>query len=356
MLRIVRNPFFALLVLCFLAAGMFAAGPPPLDPLPTPITNNAVASLKVHGQVVIFSLMGMGAKKTWDAVTNSVFALDLETGKWTEMRAVPGAVGRIGASAIGAGDQIFLFGGYVVDAQGGETTVPDGNVYEAEVGRWYRAADIPVPVDDSVIGIYRERYVYLISGWSKNDAVKNVQIYDSQTNTWQQGTPLAGTPVFGHAGALVGDTIIYVDGAYKNPAGAKPKFIASDECWMGKIDHKNPAKITWSKLPPHPGSARYRIAAGSAEHDNKVYFSGGSSDPYNFNGIGYDGKPAEPSPVTFAYNLHSQKWETINEKTPDPTMDHRGLLVTPEGLVIIGGMAQGQQVTAHVALLPKKVK
>jgi len=356
MVRFLRNPFLVFLALLCLGAGLLGVSAPPLDPLPSPISNNAVASLKVHGRLMLFSFMGIGPKKTWDAVSNGASALDTETGKWTELRAVPGAAGRIGTSAIGAGDQVFLFGGYVVDAQGGETTVPDGNVYETEVGRWYRAADIPVPVDDSVIGIYRERYVYLISGWSKNDAVRNVQVYDAQSNTWRQGTPLAGTPVFGHAGAVVGDTIIYVDGAYKNPAGAKPKFITSDECWMGKIDHKHPEKITWSKLPPHPGSARFRIAAGGGEHENRVYFSGGSSTPYDYNGIGYDGTPAEPSPTTFAFNVHSGKWETLNQKTPNPTMDHRGLLVTSEGLVIIGGMEKGQQVTARVAVLPKQVK
>jgi hypothetical protein len=32
-------------------------------------------------------------------------------------------------------------------------------------------------------------------------------------------------------------------------------------------------------------------------------------------------------------------------------MDHRGLLVTHRGLVIVGGMAKGQQVTAQVTVV-----
>ena len=60
--------------------------------------------------------------------------------------------------------------------------------------------------------------------------------------------------------------------------------------------------------------------------------------------------------MTFAFNLRSGKWETINEHTPQPTMDHRGLLVLPEGLVIIGGMEKAQQVTSRVAILPKAGK
>src|SRR6266849_7919978 len=120
---------------------------------------------------------------------------------------------------------------------------------------------------------------------------------------------------------------------------------------MGKIDHHDPAKIQWSKLPSHPGSARYRIAAGGSEKDQKVYFSGGTDNPYNYNGVGYNGQPAEPSPVTFAFNVHTGAWETITENTPDPTMDHRGLLVTNRGLVIVGGMEKAQQVTPKVTVI-----
>ena len=114
-------------------------------------------------------------------------------------------------------------------------------------------------------------------------------------NKWSQATPIPGTPVFGHAGALVDDTIIYVDGARKNPSGSSPRYVASDECWMGKIDHHDRTRIQWTKLPNHPGTARYRIAAGGSEKDQKIYFAGGTDNPYDYNGIGYDGKPSEPS-------------------------------------------------------------
>jgi N-acetylneuraminic acid mutarotase len=217
--------------------------------------------------------------------------------------------------------------------------------------RWYRGDDIPVPVGDSVLGVYRERYIYLIGGWSKTDAVRDVQVYDTEKNKWMKATPIPGTPVFGHAGAIVGDTVVYVDGAYRNPDGAGSKYLASSECWMGKLDKHDVTKIEWSKLLPHPGAARYRIAAGAGERENRIYFSGGTDNPYNFNGIGYNGQPAEPSPVTFAFNVRSGKWETISENTPNPTMDHRGLVVVGHSLVMVGGMEKGQQVTPKVTVV-----
>ena len=348
-MRILRVSF-----LLALSGNLLWAAEPKMQPLPAPLSNNAVASLKARGGLRLYSLMGIGPKKKWDAVSNAVYALDPDTGEWTELRPVPGTAGRIAAAAAGARDHVFLFGGYVLDAQGGETTVPDVSVYAPLSDRWSRASDTPVPVDDSVIGVYQDRYIYLVSGWSNNDAVRNVQVYDGAKDKWLQATPIPGTPIFGHAGALVNDTIIYVDGAHRNPAGSQPKYVASDECWMGKIDHHDPAKIQWSKLPSHPGNARYRIAAGGSEKDQKIFFSGGTDNPYNYDGVGYDGHLSEPVAVTFAFNLRTGKWETLNDKTPNPTMDHRGLLVAPHGLVTIGGMEQGQRVTSRVTVLPRK--
>ena len=344
--------FFLLLLLSAWQAAVADSG---VEPLPDPISNNAVAMLKVRGKILLFSFMGIGPKKNSDAITNTAFFLDAKEGKWSAIHPVPGMAGRIGAAAAGIEDDLFLFGGYVADAQSG-ITVPDVDVYHPASDRWLRGTDLPVAVGDSVIGVFRDRYIYLVGGRSNREVVNSVQVYDTQKGKWEQATPIPGAPVFGHAGTLVDDTIIYVDGARKNPFGNGPRYIASDECWMGKIDHHDHTRIGWTKLPSHPGTARYRIAAGGSEKDQKIYFAGGTDNPYDYTGIGYDGKPSEPSPMTFDFNLHNGKWETIDENTPNPTMDHRGLLVTHEGLVLIGGMKKGQKVTDEVTLLSKQAK
>lgn len=344
----IRFAFAALLVL----GGFLLAADYPIPPLPEAVSNNAVAMLKVHDELELFSLMGIGAKKTWEAVSNEAYEIDTSTGKAYTIHAIPGTAGRIGAAAVGAADRVFLFGGYVI-YQGGGKAVPDANIYEPAHDSWSRGADLPVAVGDAVIGVYHDRYIYLVGGRSNTGLISSVQMYDLDRKRWSQATFIPGTPVFGHAGALVDDTIVYVDGAARNPSGNSPKYVASDECWQGKINHHDPSRIEWTKLPSHPGTARFRIAAGGSEHDRMIYFTGGSDNPHDINGLGYDGKPSEPSPATFAFNLQTGKWEMLNENTPDPAMDHRGLLATREGLVVIGGMAKGQQVSAKVVLLSK---
>lgn len=326
------------------------------DPLPLALSNSAVAAVKIEKHLFLYSFMGIGEKKTWDAITNRAFALDAETGKWTEIRPVPGPAGRLAASAAAVKDLIYLLGGYTLDSKGDETSVKSVEVLVPGRNVWYRGTDMPMPLDNSVIGVYRDRYIYTISGWSQTEAVHNVPLYDSEKNLWQEATAIPGSAVFGHAGSIVDDTIVYVDGAHKNPSGDPPQYLLSDECWMGKIDHRDPTKIQWTKIANHPGKPRYRMAAGASEHDRKIYFSGGAEELHDYRGLDAGGRAAEPSPVTFAWNLRTSKWEIINDKTPNPTLDNRGLLATPEGLVRIGGMEAGQKVTARVAILPVKKK
>ncbi len=340
----------AFLLPIFCAVFLLAAEDSKIPAMPNAVSNNAVAALKNGTEV--YSMMGVGTKKTWDDITNKVFVLRFKSGKWIEGRSVPGVAGRLGSAAIGVRGQVFVFGGYTVDGQGNEFTLGDVNSYLPDEHRWYRAADIPVPVDQAVIGMAHDRYVYLIGGRSKDGPVNNVQIYDAEKNTWEQGKPFPGPAVFGHAGGLTDETIVYVDGAKKDPAGGTG-YVLSDECWMGKIDKKEPNKIDWSKLPAHPGPGRMGIGAGGgAEH--KVLFSGGATALHNYKFQGADGKPVEISPVTFAFDLHGTRWETITEDTFDVRSDARGIVFTPLGPLIIGGTLKNSAVSARVLDLPKK--
>jgi hypothetical protein len=337
-------PTLALLAILTLTA--VATDEPKFPPMPAAVSGNAVASV-------------IGPKKTWDDVTNKVYVMTIaHAGRWASGRPVPGPVGRLYAAAAGAKGLVVLMGGFTLDSQGEQLIVPDVNIYEPGARRWSRGKDIPVPVDSAVSGVIHDRFVFLIGGRSATGPVNNVQIYDVEKDEWTQATPFPGTPAFGMAGGVADEAIVVVDGAKPGP-GDGPRYIASDECWLGKLDKKDPAKIEWSKLPAHPGSARFGIAAGAAEKDHRIYFSGGTPNPHDYKGLPYVGKPAdakpeEVSPITFAYDVHGHQWETLDDQTLNPRLDGRGLVETPLGPVVIGGLAQNNAVTAGVTLFPKK--
>ena len=353
----------AIFLAWFVPYPLHSASEPKIGPMPAALSGNAVAAFHAgEAGLRIFSFMGIGPKKTWDAVTASAYELDVRSGKWTEKRPVPGVAGRLAASAAALNGQVFIFGGYVLDGEGHEGTLSDLNVYVPFEDRYYRGKDIPVPVEAAVVGVFRERYIYLIGGRSKGEAVRNVQVYDTEKDQWMQATPLPGTAVFGHAGAIEGNTIVYIDGAYRNPDVKGAKYVPSSECWIGKIPtgkKDDITKIEWSKLPGHPGNARFGIAAGTGKQEKKggkVYFSGGTDNPYDYAGIGYDGRPSEPVALTFAFDVKTESWETVNE-TSEATMDTGGLAVTADReLVMVGGMEKGQKVTAKVTIVRAKGK
>jgi hypothetical protein len=122
---------------------------------------------------------------------------------------------------------------------------------------------------------------------------------------------------------------------------------------MGKIDKKDPNKIEWSKLPPHPGPGRFGIVAGAGE-GHRILFSGGTAGPHNFKGLDYDGKLAEISPVTFDFEVRGARWETIAEDTSDARSDSRGIVNTALGPLILGGMLKNGALSARVLVLPKR--
>jgi len=261
---------------------------------------------------------------------------------------VPGKSGRLAASALSVAGAVWLFGGYTVAPDGNEVSTP--GVYRIRPGesqvQW--VTDMPVPVEDAVVVGYQDRYIYLVSGWHDLGNVNLVQVLDTQTLKWAQATPWPGTPVFGHSGGINAEKLLVCDGVlihYPPDAGPR-RFLSSDECWLGRIDAKNYRRIAWQPIVPHPGVPRYRMAAGGDGH-TRVVFAGGAANPYNFDGIGYDGEPAIAEKSVFSYRFDTGGWQ-LEGDLPQGTMDHRGLPFVSGWYYLIGGIQAGQTPVAEV--------
>jgi hypothetical protein len=76
-----KRPFLLFLpVACSLL--LVAADQPKIPAMPAAVTSNAVASLK--GGIEVYSMMGLGTKKTWDDISNKMYELALRSGRWIE--------------------------------------------------------------------------------------------------------------------------------------------------------------------------------------------------------------------------------------------------------------------------------
>lgn len=339
---------FVMLIAWLISGNVLAQAIPvePLPGLPTATSNNAVTLVESGDGVYLYSFLGLGSGKTWKDISSSAFVLSPGAASWTELEPVPGRAGRLAASAVSVGGAAWLFGGYTVAADGSEESV--AGVYRIRPGqsalKW--VTDMPVPVEDSVLLVYQDRYIYLVSGWHDLGNVNLVQVLDTQTMSWAQATPWPGEPVFGHSGGISDGQMLICDGVRIQYAkdDSPRRFLPSNECWSGRIDTENYRRINWRPVAPHQGSARYRMAA-IGDSMQRVVFAGGSVNPYNFNGIGYNGVPSEAEKSVFSFSFKTRVWEQHGE-LPRGTMDHRGLPFSKGWYYLVGGM-QGRQTVVN---------
>ena len=318
-----------------------------LADLPIAISNNALASAQVGSAKRLYSFMGLESGKEWSDVSTKVFRYS--SGQWKRIRDVSLSQGRLASVAVTAQSYIYLLGGYTVSEDHSEVSTPEVLRFDPYTEEYDRVADIPISSDDAVALVYQDRYIYLISGWHDKGNINLVQVYDALKNEWKQATQFPGSAVFGHAGGIVDNKMVVCDGVkinYPNASAgieARREFLMSDECYIGRIDETDPYKIHWTVLPKHPGAARYRVAAIGDDVSQKVIFVGGSDNPYNYNGIGYNSDTSKPVSSVFAYSFVTGLWESLGE-TNFPTMDHRGLLKFENQFVTVGGMDSEQNV------------
>jgi N-acetylneuraminic acid mutarotase len=310
--------------------------------LPAPVSNNAVAAVETAEGVSVFSFMGMDESRMWSGVTDAAYRWDVGTDAWTEIESVPGG-GRLASTAQVVDGRIYVIGGYTVAEDGTEVSVPDVNVLDPETGAWSRGADIPLPTDDAVSGVWQDSLILLISGWHDSGNVPAVQVYDPALDEWTESTGIAGAPVFGHTGAVVGDVVTYVD--WVRADGEDPRFVMDEASWHGEISAGSPLSIDWQPIEQHPGVPLYRAAAGAV--GQLAVFVGGTSNPYNYDGIGYDGEPSSPIRQVLAYAEGAHEWRRL-AAPPVATMDHRTLGVAGGMVFLVGGMEEEQTVTGRV--------
>lgn len=322
--------------------------------LPYPVTNNAVASVTIDRKQYILSLMGLAAEKTYKDVHNQVWQLVIdEQGKFGQWEALPNVPsshelkGRLASVAVGVKDYIYLFGGYTVAQDHSEISIPDVYQYSPTLRQYKKMASMPIPVDDTVALVYQDRYIYLVSGWHNDGNVNLTQVYDTHTNQWFQASPFLGNPVFGHAGAIADNRLLICDGVKVVAQPRKRRiFEAEPACYLGLISPTDNTRIDWQVVDHPTGLARYRMAAAGDATNKLGIFYGGATNPYNYNGIGYDGEPSEPSNQLWVFNFETQAWTitTLN----NATMDHRGMVKLADQWIVLGGMGSKQTVLNQI--------
>ena len=323
-----------------------------LAPMPEPVSNNAVTVAYVDGQPYVYSFAGIDTSKIWSGIHNKAFRYSVAADQWEAIDPLPSPEGRIAAAASTVKNKIYIIGGYRVFSSGNEISLNKVHRYDPVMNAYmFDGAPVPIPIDDHVQAVWRDSLIYVITGWSNNGNVNNVQIYNPVADAWLAGTPLPpgddNYKVFGASGVIVGDTIYYAGGATDDCCS--PAFPPIAYFRKGIIDPADPTQIDWSGFAA-PEAQGYRM--GATTHGDFALWFGGSALTYNYAGIDYNGSGGvEPMDRWLSYQTQWQEFE-VNEDQGIAVMDLRGVAKLQDGMYILaGGMTAGQQVTDQTLLV-----
>ena len=316
-----------------------------------PVSNNAVAGIKIGDTAWIFSFSGIDASRRLSGIHARTYAWNPSLDTALTLEDLPGAQGRIAAGASVVKGKIYIAGGYEVFQDGSENSLDELHVFDPYSFEFEPdAKDIPIRIDDHVQVVWRDSLIYLITGWSQDRNVRAVQIYNPTLNEWQVGTSTPSSfnfMVFGASGCIVNDTIYYLGGAaFGSSFPLRPAFR------KGAINPDSPQEIEWS-FELLDQAILYRSAC--VTDGRKIYWIGGSGVSYNYNGIAYNGTgPVSPLDQVIVYNpqdgsLQRHFLEGLN------TMDLRSAaFFSEDSIYLFGGMSEGPIVSDKIKRIQVK--
>jgi N-acetylneuraminic acid mutarotase len=317
--------------------------------LPIKTTNQAVSEGYIKNKSYLYSFGGLDSSKLFSGIHQRSFRYNVKAGIWKEISSLPDSLGKIANAASRINDTIYIVGGYHVFKDGSERSSNKIHRFDIKQNKFLQdGASIPIPIDDHVQAIWRNKLIYVVTGWSDTENVPNVQIYDPKKNAWSEGTPVPNNHIyksFGASGTIIGDTIYYFGGAAMGKNYPIQNYLRK-----GVINPKDPTEISWSYTIIDSLITGYRMA--SLNFKNIPFWFGGSSKTYNYNGIAYDKSGGvEPNQRILSFTNGKFKLE-FNKNIP---MDLRGIVDIHDSIkYIIGGMDKNQKVTDKVYKLEWK--
>ena len=308
--------------------------------MPMPISNNAVVAAQADGVNYVYSFGGIGTGKTHEDIVTDSYRYNTSTDTWGIIPSLPDDP-KIASGASVVKNMIYIIGGYHVAANGTEVSSDKIHRFDPETNDYLEdGASIPVPIDDQVQAVWRDSLIYVVTGWSQDINVIDVQIYNPTTDEWIEGTSLPTSHnfrSFGSSGVILNDTIYYFGGAR---IGAN--FPVQANLRKGAINPENPSEIEWTQSVVNPDFVGYRMAA--TVYDQKIFWIGGSEVTYNYDGIAYDGGGGVP-PANRAIVYDTETGEMSSYDFVYP-MDLRGVAEISDGKkYLVGGMENDQTVS-----------
>ncbi|MDR2204377.1 MAG: hypothetical protein LBE76_08850 [Nitrososphaerota archaeon] len=207
-----------------------------------------------------------GSNKNGNLATNEMY--DPITNKWSTKASMPTA--RTGFATVVHENKIYVIGGSV-----GDSFIDNVEVYNPNSDTWQTLSSMPTPRADLAANVVGDK-IYLIGGkiYSNNSPyytqTDKVEIYDIKTNTWSTSTSMP-ISMQGSSSSVIG-TKIYIIG------GSKQSDTRTDTSTTNlQIYDTQTSKWTNGSSLLYPSSYGATVATTGVMAATKIYYTGGFS-------------------------------------------------------------------------------
>ena len=267
-------------------------------------------------------------------------SLRFSTAQWTRKKDMPTARYDFSTSVVDG--KIFAIGGQIRLERDkfGEQALSKVEMYDPETDTWEQRTNMPTPrsavstsvVDGKIfaIGGDQAEKIKVPRGYSwKTKKLTTVEMYDPATDTWTQKADMP-TPR-SYLSTSVMDGKIYAIGGMSN----------SNEQWrLETVEVYDPATDTWAKTE---SINKARSCAAISVVSGEMYAIGGR---------GWSGIQSEPDPYLASvevFNLKANQWQEITEM-PTPRTSHTASIVDGK-VYVIGGYVQEDKEYKNLATI-----
>lgn len=331
-----------------------------LPSLPTPTTNHVVVKADLDGRPQMYVFGGLTDTQSIANMTNKAWRLDLtqqnSEKKWVELSPLPSVIkssGHMASSAVTIGDNIYIVTGFTHPQVNKPNKTSEVYRYHIPTDQYALMSEIPISVADSLAVTYKERYVYLIGGWHLDAPVNTVQIFDTYKNEWSMGSPLPGPAVFGHAGAIIDNVLLFCDGATTTTETFRISKINSYKgCFLGQINVITPKRIAWQQWVHPTDVGKYKMAAYADLERSTITFLGGSEKLHDFAGKTQNQQPLTDNQGIWVFDLNKNSWRVINSTST--AFDLNSVVEFENQFWILGGMKANGDISPSTISLPSR--
>ena len=170
-------------------------------------------------------------------------------------------------------DKIYLIGGSLFENHEGPFGLSTIEVYDTQTNTWQRGADMPTPRTNAKAAVVNGT-IYVFGGYNSKDKflqnwkmADHVEVYDPRTDTWTQKKEMPISRFYFGLGVVAGK--IYL-------IGGTTGLGEGQEQRMDRVDIYDPATDTWAKGPKMPTR---RNPGGVAVVSTRIYVIGGEGWP-----------------------------------------------------------------------------